>query len=215
MAAAPEPKRTAPHPTLTQGSAAPVSTSYGPPPSPSRTDVENPYYRDVLNANGIHILPPSVLLPQHVEALVRRIMDGRDFPGPSLQRVNTDAGLHMLEFNRTPESHVQDYLQKTLFPSQLGNVRSTTRLPLNQGALPPSRFTVNVVNPIPDLLYGYDKQGFHGSVARLAEMIFWASANADRLLYPFFTVEFKGEGGSLWEAANQCAGGGNSLYQHS
>ncbi len=27
------------------------------------------------------------------------------------------------------------------------------------------------------------------------------------LLYPFFVVEFKGEGGSLWVATNQCLGG--------
>lgn len=62
-----------------------------------------------------------------------------------------------------------------------------------------------VSTPAPDMLYGYDRQSAfprqQGQLLSMGtEMI--ANNQYQGLLYPFFMVKFKGDGGSMWVATN-------------
>lgn len=76
-----------------------------------------------------------------------------------------------------------------------------------------SKFKVST--PVPDMLYGYKPgSAFPNQQAQLITMGTEPIANTQDLLYPFFAIEFKGDGpsgvGSLWVATNQCLGGSAS-----
>ncbi|KAK3371884.1 hypothetical protein B0H63DRAFT_281890 [Podospora didyma] len=64
------------------------------------------------------------------------------------------------------------------------------------------------------MIYGYNDEGFPQQRAQLISMGTEMEANNEGLLYPFFVIEFKGDGpsgsGSLWVATNQCLGGSTS-----
>lgn len=62
------------------------------------------------------------------------------------------------------------------------------------------------------MLYGYNRRAFVRQQAQLIAMGTGMVANNqyNSLLYPFFSIEFKGDGGSMWVATNQCLGGSAS-----
>lgn len=66
--------------------------------------------------------------------------------------------------------------------------------------------------PVPDMLYGYRDRTFTQQ-SQLISMGTEPIANSAGLLYPFFVVEFKGDGGSMWVATNQCLGGSMSCVK--
>lgn len=69
-----------------------------------------------------------------------------------------------------------------------------------------SKFKVST--PGPDLLYGYKRgPAFPRQQAQLISMGAEPVANTARLLYPFFVVEFNGDGGIMLVATNQSLGG--------
>ena len=64
-----------------------------------------------------------------------------------------------------------------------------------------------VSNPIPDMLDGYNCfTAFPRPQAQISSMGNEPMANTEGLIYPFLVVEFKGSGGDLWVATNQCLG---------
>ncbi|PHH83866.1 hypothetical protein CDD83_2899 [Cordyceps sp. RAO-2017] len=78
-------------------------------------------------------------------------------------------------------------------------------------AVPTSGSTLRISNPVPDMLYGYKRgTAFRSYQAQLATMGTEknGTANNQGLMFPFFVVEFEGDGptggGTLWAATNQC-----------
>jgi hypothetical protein len=62
---------------------------------------------------------------------------------------------------------------------------------------------------MPDILYGYVREGFTPKQQSQLDMMGYNeyTANNRGLTYPFFVVELKGDDGSLRVATNQCIGG--------
>jgi len=76
-------------------------------------------------------------------------------------------------------------------------------------AVPSTGSKFKVSTPVHSMVYGYDREkAFPGQPAQLFSMGTEMAANNEGLIYPFFVVEFKGDGpcgaGSLWVATNQC-----------
>lgn len=81
--------------------------------------------------------------------------------------------------------------------------------------VPSSGSKLKVSTPVPDMLHGYNRHvAFPYQQAQLISMGTEMVANNQGLMYPFFVIEFKGDGpsgsGSLWVATNQCLGGSSS-----
>ncbi|KAK0703390.1 hypothetical protein B0T26DRAFT_658155 [Lasiosphaeria miniovina] len=129
------------------------------------------------------------------------------------------------------ESNVSDYFKKHLFPQG-----ATTKVPTGSlfsvankhiarhllPSLPTAMAPWAITQPQPDLLYGHPKTPPTFTEAQLIALLglhsqipFYAQASPG-LWFHFFTVEFKaaaGTGGSLWAAANQCAGASAACVQ--
>jgi len=72
-------------------------------------------------------------------------------------------------------------------------------------------------NPVPDMLYGYNRTAFRQQQAQLIAMGVDPVANDQGLVYPFFAIEFKGDGPSggetMWVTTNRCLGGAASCVK--
>ncbi|KIW25637.1 uncharacterized protein PV07_08803 [Cladophialophora immunda] len=89
--------------------------------------------------------------------------------------------------------------------------------PLHREHIPSSNDSeiyLPVSQPKPDILYGYFWKDFTSRQQRQFMTMdgIEYTANSQGLIYPFFVIEFKGDGlgptaGSLWVATNQCLGG--------
>jgi hypothetical protein len=62
--------------------------------------------------------------------------------------------------------------------------------------VPNIRSDLKVSNPVPDMLYEYNHGAFLQQQAQLLSMGTQIVANSLGLLYPFFVIEFKGDGSS-------------------
>jgi hypothetical protein len=108
------------------------------------------------------------------------------------------------------EPKVEKYFQSTIFydPQPEDSLERSDRQPMAKYTVPSttgSNFRVS--NPVPDLLYGYNRHtAFPQQQAQLISMRNDPMANTQGLIYPFFVIEFKGNGGDLWVATNQCLG---------
>lgn len=188
--------------------------------SSSRSLVEDPLYRDAnLAENGIFMLSSyDELFPEHVARLVDEMSKDRDSPGPSLDELRRETALYDLEMG-SAEGDVEKYFQKSVFPNPTlssDSLKTSLRLPMGKHTVPNTGSKFKVSNPVPDMLYGYKR---HGTFTRAQEAQFNSMgntmmANSQNLAYPFFVIEFKGDGpseaGSLWAAASQCLGGSTS-----
>jgi hypothetical protein len=76
-------------------------------------------------------------------------------------------------------------------------------------AVPDPGSKLKVSTPVPDMLYAYTDGAFAQQQTQLMSMGTSMMANNLGLIYPFFVIEFKGDG-PLWVATNQCAGGSAS-----
>ncbi|KAJ8125690.1 hypothetical protein O1611_g7947 [Lasiodiplodia mahajangana] len=180
--------------------------------SSAKSLVEDVFYRSRnLAVNGIYLRNVDEGFPGNVARLVRHVGGERSSPGPPLDRVCHDAELHRLE-NGAEESDVEEYFRTHLYPypKSTESLKRSDKQPMFRHIVPGSRSNPRVSNPIPDMLYGYTNEAFPQQQTQLISMGTEMSANNQGLLYPFFTIEFKGDGpggtGSLWVATNQCLG---------
>ncbi|KAK3682815.1 hypothetical protein B0T22DRAFT_294968 [Podospora appendiculata] len=184
--------------------------------SSAKSLVEDPFYRVLnLSTNGIHLRDINEEYPDQIADLVRDVGKERSSPGPSPDEVRNDAALHKLETNGG-EPDVEEYFRNHVYPysEPTGALQRSDRQPISKHAVPATGSKFRVSNPIPDMLYGYSRNAFSQQNAQLASMGVEPVANNQGLIYPFFIVEFKGDGpagaGSLWVATNQCLGGSAS-----
>ncbi|KAF2245255.1 hypothetical protein BU26DRAFT_522349 [Trematosphaeria pertusa] len=183
----------------------------------SRALVEDPFYRDQnLAANGIYMRYRDEPFPEHIASVVDTARKKRDSPGPSPDDVYRDRALGALEMEGLDEPDVEDYFRDRVFPKagEENDLRRTYRQPMSRHAVPSSaKPKLRVSNPIPDMLYGYRRHhAFPDQQTQLISMgtEMNGTANTQGLMYPFFVIEFKGNGGDLWVATNQCLGGSAS-----
>ncbi|KAK3373232.1 hypothetical protein B0T24DRAFT_593463 [Lasiosphaeria ovina] len=162
----------------------------------SRALVEDPYYRDLnLAANHVHMRHPYDSFPEHVSSLVDHV---RQDP---------------LELRGLDEPEVEDYFRDRVFPKpdEEDDLRRSDRQPMSRHAVPNYGSSLRISNPIPDMMYGYSRHhAFPQQQTQLISMGSEPMANTQGLMYPFFVIEFKGNGGDLWVATNQCLGGSAS-----
>ncbi|KAL7917041.1 hypothetical protein ACQKWADRAFT_307762 [Trichoderma austrokoningii] len=179
-----------------------------------RNLVEDPLYREMnLALNNIYLRPLREQLPSQIAELVSHMRRDRDSPGPSTEQVWKDALLNELWMG-TGERNVESYFRERIFLTCLPEdiLDYSSRQPMARHTVPNARSNFKVSNPVPDMLYGYRRHtAFPQQQIQLASMAADMVANSQNLLYPFFTIEFKGDGpsgsGSLWTATNQCIGG--------
>lgn len=155
--------------------------------------------------------PPYEEHPKHIADMVHHVQQDRDSPGPSPEDIRQDKALYEVWMG-TSEAEVESYFKDKIFvkPRSTDGLRRAERLPMNKHVVPSTSSGLNVSTPVPDLLYGYSRQNaFPQQQAQLLSMgtEMMAANQYQALLYPFFVVEFKGDGGSLWVATNQCLGG--------
>lgn len=179
-------------------------------PSSARTLVEDPNYRICnLAVNNIYLRAVSEEFPKHIADLVYHVSKDRESPGPSLDQIGVDAELHELE-NNAGEPEVEEYFKGRIFPKSevAGTLRRSDRQVMAKHQVPSTGSKFKVSTPVPDMLYGYRYEALAQQQTQLISMRpTQPFANTDRLVYPFFVIEFKGEGGNLWVATNQCLGG--------
>ncbi|KAI0593327.1 hypothetical protein F4775DRAFT_608073 [Biscogniauxia sp. FL1348] len=190
----------------------------GPSRAFGRSLVEDPFYREMnLAANNIYMRPPYEEFPEEVADLVNYVGRGRDSPGPSPDQVRQDSNLAAFLWMGAGEPQVEQYFGTHIFPYPgiTESLQRSDRQPMAKSSVPNVGSKFKVSTPVPDMIYGYNRQGaFPGQQAQLISMGTEMAANTQDLLYPFFVIEFKGEGpsgsGSLWAATNQCLGGAAS-----
>lgn len=173
--------------------------------------VEESFYRTRnLISNHIYLRGPNEDLPQDIAKLVQDVSKDRDSPGPSSDQLKDDEELHELE-NGVGEPAVENYFKDNLFPKPKLSceLSRTDRQPMFKHAVPDSGSKLKVSTPVPDMLYGYTDGAFAQQQTQLMSMGTSIMANNLGLIYPFFVIEFKGDG-PLWVATNQCAGGSAS-----
>ncbi|KAI1147879.1 hypothetical protein F4825DRAFT_436020 [Nemania diffusa] len=182
----------------------------------SRALVEDPYYRDQnLAFNHVYMRPRYEPFPEHIANVVDYARKKRDSLGPSPDDVYQDTALDALERRGLDEPEVEDYFRDRVFPKpgEEDDLRRSDRQPMSRHVVPNVGPQFRVSNPIPDMLYGYGRHhAFPGQQTQLISMgnEMNGTANNQSLMYPFFVIEFKGNGEDLWVATNQCLGGSAS-----
>ncbi|MCJ1247010.1 hypothetical protein MMC30_004221 [Trapelia coarctata] len=183
--------------------------------SSGRSLVEEPLYRVMnLAANNIYMRPAREQFPEHIASLVGQVRRDRDSPGPSPDQIRQDTDLDDLEMG-TGEYDVEGYFKDKIFPRSAGPSKRSDRFPMAKRAVPDVGSYLKVSTPVPDMLYGYNRNGaFLQQQTQLISIGTEMVANNQDLVYPFFVVEFKADGpsgsGSLWVTTNQCLGGSTS-----
>jgi hypothetical protein len=172
------------------------------------------YRVENLAMNNIYMRPRENF-PKHIDSLLKRVNKDRVSLGPSSKQIENDTELHTLE-NGASEAAVRKYFGENIFPNlrQLSNgLKLNESLSMLREIIPDAENTVRVSTPMPDMLFGY-KRDVAFSWQQQRQILNMGSemlANKDDMMYPFFVVEFKGDGatgsGSLWVATNQCLGG--------
>ena len=175
--------------------------------------VEDSNYREMnLAANNIYMRPFYEEFPKDIARLVNYVGMDRDSPGPSSDQLRQDTDLYDLEMGAA-EGDVEKYFRTNLFPNPKlsESLKRSDRLPVSKHAVPDVGSKLKISNPVPDMLYGYSRNGaFFQQQAQLLSMGTEMVANSQGLIYPFLVIEFKADGpsaaGSLWVATNQCLG---------
>ncbi|KAF7867310.1 hypothetical protein EAF04_005393 [Stromatinia cepivora] len=179
--------------------------------------VTSALYRDTnLDVNNIYICSFYEEFPSDIAGLVDLVNKDRDTPGLSPGQVKPNTDLEFLEM-AGGESDVEEYFRTHLFPVPRSTdaLQRTVKIPIAKHAVPDSGFTLKVSTPVPDILFGYRrKQAFPQQQTQFGFIGDEMVVNSQGLVYPFFVVEFKGDGpsgcGSLYVATNQCLGGSAS-----
>lgn len=192
--------------------------------SPSRSNnsgvslVQNYLYRDSnLVGNKILMAPLRTPLPGHITSVIDRLDRDRGSLAPTEDQIKDDDRLNSIWLG-VEESEIEEYFKDNVFPlpEPSGDLKRTIRFPMARRIVPDNpEFLKNISNPVPDMLYGYDRHKvFHYRQPRLIAIGDEMVGNSQGLVLPFFAIELKGEGpsvnGNLWVATNQCLGGSSS-----
>ena len=145
--------------------------------------------------------------PNHVASLVNWIQ-GRERGSPRLTAQEIIAITERDRFRYYyAESEVEQFVSGRLFPCSNTQFMRTDRLPMAKHTIPLSQtsFNLQLTNPIPDMIYGYEAENSftEGQRALLPFMGQENPVNSVNLMLPFLVIEFKGADGSLWVAENQ------------
>lgn len=176
--------------------------------------VEDPYYRvNNLAENGIYLRSSKEQFPTHVASVVNRIRKDRRSPIPEMQ---FDQSLESLEMG-AGEPDVEEYFRRNVFPKPTPQetLKRVDKNPMTKAAVPNVGTKLRLSTPVPDMIYGYNRvEAFPDHQAQLRSMGNEMISNNQGLIYPFFVIEFKGDGpsgsGSMWVATNQCLGDSSS-----
>ncbi|KAF4450195.1 hypothetical protein F53441_6629 [Fusarium austroafricanum] len=140
----------------------------------------------------------------------------RDSPGPTLDEGWRDKKLEELGMGATAQE-VENYFHARIFPGgEPGDsLKRSDRQPMAKHTTPNTGSGFKVSTPVPDMLYGYQEEAFaRQQQTQLISVGTEMMANDQALIYPFFVIEFQGEGpcgpANLWVATNQCPGGSAS-----
>ncbi|KAM6518703.1 hypothetical protein FSOLCH5_007464 [Fusarium solani] len=183
------------------GSSARIGTPSGVSTSGGKTGslVENPLYEDLnLAANNIYYRDRREPLPQHVANLVQRVQWERTSPTPSISDILADDGLAALE-RGAGEPTVEQYFQNNLVPQPPRNdpLRRSDKAPFQKHAVPNTGTQYRVSNPTPDVTSGYNLSAFNtAQKMQLGKTPNMSAMNNEGMCFPFFILEFKGDGPS-------------------
>ncbi|KAK3364986.1 hypothetical protein B0T24DRAFT_583659 [Lasiosphaeria ovina] len=179
--------------------------------------VKDPDYHDDLQLNYVFFRHPQEQPPNTVAAHVARISSKM----PRLPKLSPEIVAKAIYELDTlglgcNEGDIRKFCNTYLFPKGAGGRRllSSENTNIARHLVPNNPVVRSVVSrPRPELLYGYPTTDFAWdqsiTLSNLHPQINNYAKAATKLFLPFFTVEFKaaaGTGGSLWVAANQCAG---------
>jgi hypothetical protein len=149
---------------------------------------------------------------RNITNIVQYVRHDRDSPDPAPDEVRQDMTLYNFSMGAS-EPEVQDYFRTKILPIPgcSDEVKRVDRQPMAKHTVPSAGSQLKVSTPVPDMLYGYDRHAaFPQQQSQLISMGTDMVANNQGLLYPFFVIEFKGDGssgaGSMWVATNQCLG---------
>ncbi|KAF4473786.1 hypothetical protein FAGAP_12881 [Fusarium agapanthi] len=167
--------------------------------TPNRSNgplVESALYRDCnLALNSILLLDSRTELPPHISALVESLKRGRSSPEP-IPQDNDD--LYAMEAGAS-EPKVEEFVRNNIIPpsSSTDKIQRSDRVFVGRAVIPITNPYARISVPVPDLLYGYRFSAFeHDQQMQIATRGNFAFANSEGLTFPFFTVEFKGDGPS-------------------
>ncbi|KAI1123615.1 hypothetical protein F5Y10DRAFT_285875 [Nemania abortiva] len=183
--------------------------------SSGKSLIEEPgYLFRNLRANNILMRDPYEELPDNLAALVRDMAKHRNSPELSPDQVRYDRDLIGLEVDGACESDVEGYF-RPLFSGparQSSSLLCSIRRPMTGHTVPKTEgANYKVSSPVPDILYGYKFfKIFEQQALQLPFLESELMVNNDLMACPFFVVEFKGAGGRLEVAMNQCMGGSAS-----
>ncbi|KAI0394341.1 hypothetical protein F5Y17DRAFT_475874 [Xylariaceae sp. FL0594] len=175
--------------------------------SKAQTIEPREYREENLAANKMVIRRDYEKLPDAIADLVREIRKDRTTPEPSVEAVRSNGELNDLEIEGLDESKVAMHFMSKLLPdpSYFEGLACSVGLPMK--VTPGTEPTLKITNPKPDALYGYKTATFsYSQKAQLRSTGCLLRAVNTGLAYPFFLVEFKGFGGELFVATNQCIG---------
>ncbi|RSM06288.1 hypothetical protein CDV31_009225 [Fusarium ambrosium] len=161
--------------------------------------VESPLYEDLnLAANNIYYRDRREPLPQHVANLVQRVQRERTSPTPSVSDVLADEGLAALE-RGAGEPTIEQYFQNHLVAQTPRNdpLKRSDKAPFQRHAVPNTGTQHRVSNPTPNVTSGYDLGAFTAAQKmQLGKTPNISAMNNEGMCFPFFILEFKGDGPS-------------------
>lgn len=184
--------------------------------STQRDRVKSPgYRRDVLQPHGIYIDPYDRQVPEQITNMAHQVLHKPRTSPPLCDDQIEDLRSNLYETRDMKEDDARTKLQSTMFQSSTysGRIVSTIQPALSVEGLPHQRYVPQpVVQPKPDLSYGYHKDVFTQPEAYLQQTITlkpYPIPNTD-YYWPFFHIEFTSQsrGGTHWVAENQNAGSG-------
>ncbi|KAJ4115190.1 hypothetical protein NW765_011825 [Fusarium oxysporum] len=167
--------------------------------TPNRSNgplAESVLYRDCnLALNNILLLDSRTELPPHISTLVESLKKGRSSPEP-IPQDNDD--LYDMEAGAS-EAKVEDFVRNNVIPlsSGIDKIKRSDRVFVGRAIIPITNPYARISVPVPDLLYGYRLSAFEQDQRmQIATCGNFAFANSEGLTFPFFAVEFKGDGPS-------------------
>ncbi|RSL84798.1 hypothetical protein CEP51_003679 [Fusarium floridanum] len=161
--------------------------------------VESPLYEDLnLTANNIYYRDRREPLPQHVANLVQRVQRERTSPTPSVSDALADEGLAALE-RGAGEPTIEQYFQNHLVAQTPRNdpLKRSDKAPFQRHAVPNTGTQHRVSNPTPNVTSGYNLGAFTAAQKmQLGKTPNISAMNNEGMCFPFFILEFKGDGPS-------------------
>ncbi|KAG7410589.1 hypothetical protein Forpe1208_v009964 [Fusarium oxysporum f. sp. rapae] len=141
------------------------------------------------------LLERSHSAPAIMSALVESLKKGRSSPEPTPQ---DNDELYDMEAGAS-EAKVEDFVRNNVIPPSSGidKIKRSDRVFVGRAIIPITNPYARISVPVPDLLYGYRLSAFEQDQRmQIATCGNFAFANSEGLTFPFFAVEFKGDGPS-------------------